>query len=76
MPMSTRDYRIESVDLELSGMARSHARKKVACELTRLDDGRRLKVVLRGAGRWKVGQIVALQDDFLQVALWQPPSPA
>ena len=64
-------YRIESMESNHRRIVRS-PRKRTSLDLTRMEDGRRLNVSLRGAHRWQVGQVVSIDDDTIHLALWRP----
>ena len=53
-----------------SGSATGERRERVLCTLTRLEDGRVLRVSILGVR--SVGEIVSLEDSNVYFRLWQP----
>jgi hypothetical protein len=67
--MAMKQYRILQVD-RTDRPGRSKWRRNVRAKLTRLEDGRELEVSMKALG--EVGDIVSLDDEHVQIALWKP----
>jgi hypothetical protein len=68
--VAKRQYRIEEVT-HSGRPANPRPRHRVRARLTRLEDGRELHVAMAGLGN--PGELVWLEDDHVQIGLWQPP---
>ena len=73
MLSTLRQYRVEEVqDLPRQPQLDALA-QRTSVRLTRLEDGQSFRLQVRQARLWKPGQVVALEDGQLAVALWSEP---
>jgi hypothetical protein len=70
--VAQRKYRVDEISLTGRPTKTRH-RHRVRAKLTRLEDGRQLQVTMVGLGA--PGEEVWLEDEHVQIGLWQPPHP-